>query len=149
MCREYPRGFEYEASAIFLNYECYHSATHYDPQHSLMPKFTVREMEIEYVPKKETLDDYLQEYESQSKRFEDRLNFQGFSRIKEERSTRCKQHDVGRFFLYTFDGSPKFSAKAWVEELDTYLQQHQVSENEAINVATLHFEGEAYAWWLF
>ena len=56
---------------------------------------------------------------------------------------------MGRFFLSTFDGSQKFPARACVEELDTYLQQHQVSENEAIKVAALHFEANAYAWWIF
>ena len=29
------------------------------------------------------------------------------------------------------------------------MQQHQVSEDEAIRVAVLHFEGKAYAWWMF
>ena len=59
------------------------------------------------VPKKETLGDYLQEYEAQSKEFKYHLNFQGFCKVKEERSTRSKQHGVGRYFLSTFDGSPK------------------------------------------
>ena len=111
--------------------------------------FNTREMEKGDVPKQETLGDYLQEYESQSKRFKDHLNFQGFFKIKEERSTRGKQHDVGRLFLSTFYGSAKCSARAWVEKLNTYLQQHQISEDEAIKVAALHFEGKAYAWWLF
>ena len=139
MCRESLRGFAYEASPRFLHDGCEHAATHHDSQHILMPSFTVRKMEEEDMPKKETLSDYLQEYESQSKRFKDHLKFQGFCKIKEERSTRCKQHDVGIFFLSTFDGSPKYLARAWVEELDTYLRQHQVSENEAIKVAVLHF----------
>ena len=52
------------------------------------------------------------------------------------------------FFLSTFDGSPTCSAKAWVEEFCTYLQQHLVSE-EAIRVAALHFEVKVYAWWIF
>ena len=29
------------------------------------------------------------------------------------------------------------------------MQQHQVSEKEAIKVEVLHLEGKAYAWWLF
>ena len=66
--------------------------------------FMTNEMEKGDVPKKETLGDYLQEYESQYKRFKDHLKFQGFCNIKEERSTRKKQHGVGRFFLSTFDG---------------------------------------------
>ena len=118
--------------------------------------FKESDMEEGNVPKKETLGDYLQEYESQSKRFKDHLNFQGFWKIKEDqrpsahsRSIRSKQQGAGRFFLFTFDGSPKCLARAWVKELDTYVQQHQVSEDEAIKVAALHFEGKAYAWWLF
>ena len=56
------------------------------------------------VPKRETLGDYLQEYEAQSKEFKDHLNFQRFCKIKEE--GRSKQHGVSRFFLSTFDGAP-------------------------------------------
>ena len=56
---------------------------------------------------------------------------------------------MGRFIISTFDGSPKCSARAWVEELDTYLQQHHFLENEAIKIVALHFGGKAYAWWIF
>ena len=56
---------------------------------------------------------------------------------------------MDRFLLSTFDGSPTCSARAWVEELDTFLQQHQISEDEAIRLAVLHFGGKAYAWWIF
>ena len=59
------------------------------------------------VPKKETLGEYLREYEAQSKELKDNLNFQGFYKIKEDISTKEKQQGVGRFFLSTFDGSPK------------------------------------------
>ena len=62
---------------------------------------------------------------------------------------RIKQHNNSRFLLSTFDGSPTCSARAWVEEIDFYLQHHQISENEAIKVAALHFGGKAYAWWIF
>ena len=101
------------------------------------------------MPNKETLGNYLQEYEAQSKGFKDHLKFQWFCKIKEERSTRPKQHGVGRLFLSTFDGSAKWPARAWVKDLDTYVQQNQVSEKEAIKVAVPHVEGKAYAWWLF
>ena len=83
-----------------------------------MPMFIARDMEEGYVPKEETLGDYLQEYESQSKRFRYHLNFQGFFKIKENirpsnhnRSKRCKQHDLDIFFLSTFDGSPRCTAR--------------------------------------
>ena len=110
--------------------------------------FMKKKMEKGDVPKKETLGDYFQEYEAQSKGFKDHLKFQGFCKI-EEISTRIKKNGVDRFFLSTFDGSPKCPARAWVKEMDTYVQQHQVSEKEAIKVAALHLEGKAYAWWLF
>ena len=56
---------------------------------------------------------------------------------------------MDRFLVSIFDGSPTCSARAWVEELDTFLQQHKISEDEAIRVAVLHFGGKAYAWWIF
>ena len=101
------------------------------------------------VPKKETLREYLEEYEAQSKEFKDNLNFQGFCKIKESKVTKEEQHGKGRFYLSIFDGSPKCLVRVWVEELDKFVQQHQVSEIEAIKAATLHFEGKEYAWWFF
>ena len=62
---------------------------------------------------------------------------------------RNKQHDEDRFLLYFFDGSSTYSANAWNKKLDTFLQQHQILEDEAIRVAALHLGGEVYAWWLF
>ena len=55
------------------------------------------------------------------------------------------KHTLGRFFLPTFDGSPKSIAKAWVKKLDTYFQLHQVSEEEVNRVVTLHIEGKDYS----
>ena len=122
------RRFSHEESSNYLYYGCDHSTTPSYLQCSTIHIFMASEMEKGYVPKKETLGDYLQEYESQSKRFKYHLKFQGFFNIKEDkipinhdRSTRCNHNDEGRFFLSTFDGSPKCSARAWVEELDTYL----------------------------
>ena len=40
------------------------------------------------VSKKETLREYLEEYEAQSKEFKDDLNFQGFYKIKEGKGTK-------------------------------------------------------------
>ena len=62
---------------------------------------------------------------------------------------RSKQHNDDIFLLSIFDGSPTCSARAWIEELDTFLQQHQIPEDEAIRVAALHLGGKVYAWWLF
>ena len=128
MCKESPRGFEYEENHRFLHDGCENSATQFDPQRSFMPIFTAREMEEEDAPKEETLSDYLQEYESQSWRFKEHLNFQYFFKIKEER--RPINHNKskrGRFFLPNFDGSSKCTTKDWIEQLDSYLQLHQVS----------------------
>ena len=61
---------------------CDHSATQSDLQHCSMPTFLARE-EVEWeTPKEETLGDYLQEYESQSKRFKEHLSFQEFFQLK-------------------------------------------------------------------
>ena len=59
--------------------------------------------------------------------------------------------DSSHFWILqsTFDGSPKCPVRAWVEEIDNFVQQHQFSEIEAIKVAALYFEGKAYDWWLF
>lgn len=46
-----------------------------------------------------------------------------------------------------FDGSSNSSARSWVEKLDIYFQLNQMSETEAIKVATLHLDGEAQDWW--
>ena len=146
MCIESPRGFEYESNSRFSYDECEHAATHYDAQRSYMPRFAMREMEEGGMTRRETLSDFLQEYESQTQNFRDHITFQEFCKIKVERS---RKHDMGIFLLSTFDGSPTCSARAWVEELHTYLQQHQVSEYEAIKVVVMHFGGKAYAWWIF
>ena len=57
------------------------------------------------------------------------------------------QHTLGRLFLPTFDGSPMCTAKAWVRNLDTYFQLHQVSEVEVIKVVVMHLEGKSHDWW--
>ena len=57
------------------------------------------------------------------------------------------QRTMGRFFLPSFDGSPKCTNKAWVEKLDTYFQLNRVSKMEAIKIAALHLKGELHEWW--
>ena len=37
--------------------------------------------------------------------------------------------------------------KAWVEDLYSYFQLHQVLEKEAIRVAALHLKVMAHDWW--
>ena len=36
-----------------------------------------------------------------------------------------------------------------MKELDSYFQQHHISEDEAIRFAALHFRGKAHAWCIF
>lgn len=54
---------------------------------------------------------------------------------------------VGKLNIPTFDGSSRCSAQAWVQKLDTYFKLNPMTELEAINFATLHFDGEAHEWW--
>ena len=98
------------------------------------------------MPKRGTLSGFLHEYESQNQKFRDHITFSDFCKIMVRRTN---QHYIDIFLLSIFYGSPTCSARAWVEELDTFLQQHQISEDEAIRIAALHFGGKVYAWWLF
>lgn len=89
-----------------------------------MPTFLSKKEGKGGTPKKEYLGDYLQEYESQSERFKENLSFLELYQLKEEisnsysRRRGCMQHTLGRFFLPTFDGSPKDSAKSWVRKIE-------------------------------
>ena len=107
--------------------------------------FFMREMGKEgEVIKRKNLGDFLREYESQTPAFRDHLTFRNFCKSKVKGS---QQQD--RFVLSTFGGSPTCSAKAWVEELKTMLQQHKSSKGDAIRFAALHLRGKTYAWWIF
>ena len=54
---------------------------------------------------------------------------------------------MGKLTIPSFDGSSKSSARAWVQKLDTYFQLNQMTEVDAIKLATLHLDGEAHEWW--
>jgi hypothetical protein len=54
---------------------------------------------------------------------------------------------VGKLTIPSFDGSSKYTARAWVHKLDMYYKLNQMTETEAISFATLHLEGEAHEWW--
>jgi hypothetical protein len=45
---------------------------------------------------------------------------------------------VGKLTIPSFDGSPKCTARAWVQKLDTYYKLNQMTETEAISFLTLH-----------
>ena len=101
MCIESPRGFETESNSRFSYGECEHVATRYDAQRSHMPIFSMREREEEGMTRRETLSDFLQEYESQTQNFRDHITFPEFFKIKVKRS---KQHDgVDSFYLLLID----------------------------------------------
>ena len=52
-----------------------------------------------------------------------------------------------RFLLSTFEGSLKCVAKTWVMKLEAFFLLHLVVEREAVEIATLHLEGEENVWW--
>jgi hypothetical protein len=54
---------------------------------------------------------------------------------------------VGKLTIPSFDGSSKYTARAWVQKLDTYYKLNQMTETKVIRFATLHLEGEAHEWW--
>ena len=78
MNRESPREFESEANYRLSYEECDNETTHYDAQRSNMPRFPMREIEEEEMPRRETLSDFLQEYESQTNNSRDHITFPEF-----------------------------------------------------------------------
>jgi len=52
-------------------------------------------------------------------------------------------HMSDYFAEYQAYGSSNSLEKSWVDKLDIYFQLNQMSETEAIKVATLHLDGEA------
>jgi hypothetical protein len=54
---------------------------------------------------------------------------------------------VGKLNIPTFDRSSQCSTHAWVQNLDIYFKLKSMTESEAINLSTLHLDGEAHEWW--
>ena len=111
--------FSLQESPSTSYYECEHSATKPDLQRCNMPTLLSKEGGRGGETKKETLGEYLQEYESQLERFKEHLSFPNFCQLREERrynsySRRrgCMQHILGRFSLPTFDGSLESSTQS-------------------------------------
>jgi len=100
------------------------------------------------------MGDYFAEYQAYGQDFRDVLSFRDFVQLQQDSRPRDHYHDgdthctVSRFHLPTFDGSSISSTKSWVKKPDIYFQLNQMSEIEAIKVATLHLDGEAQDWWL-
>ena len=67
--------FGSRAKSRFSHDRCEHASTHYDAQCSQMPRYTMREMKEEEMPRRETLSDFLQEYESKIDNFRDHITF--------------------------------------------------------------------------
>lgn len=57
------------------------------------------------------------------------------------------QRTIGRMYFPTFDGIANCTARACVENMDTYFQLNWMAEQEDIKMAALHLEGEAHDWW--
>ena len=91
--------------------------------------------------KRETSSDFLKEDESQALKLRKKFCFSEHCKAKVKSR---KQSD--RFTLSTFEGSPTCSAKEWLKEMDTFLQLHQIPEEEAIIIVALRLRGKAYAW---
>ena len=73
-----PKEFDSRAGPIFSHGECEHAAALHDAQHSQMPRAILRWMGGGRMPKRMTLSDLLREYESQTERFRDHIDFQEF-----------------------------------------------------------------------
>lgn len=93
-------------------------------------------------------------WESMGEDFKATLPFRDYCQLKQNEKGRYSgglsieslelQHTIGRMYFPTYDGSAKCTARAWVEKLDTYFQLNQMTEVEAIKIATLHLKGEAH-----
>lgn len=63
------------------------------------------------------------------------------------RSGKELQHKIGKLQIPSFDGK-KMTIRVWVHQLQTYLVLNpSMTEEEAINFASLHFDGDALEWW--
>lgn len=54
---------------------------------------------------------------------------------------------VSKISLPSFDGSTKCSARAWVQNLDTYFILKPMLEVYAIQFAALYLEVDTHDWW--
>jgi hypothetical protein len=98
---------------------------------------------------------YLEEYRRLGNDFQAAMSFTDFFHLKQKNrprgAKRTPNHELqktlGKVTIPNFDGSSKCSARTWVQKLDTYFQLQQMTEMEAIKLATLHLDGEAHEWW--
>ena len=76
------RRIAHEESPSSSYYVCENSSTQSNQQCCSIPTFLARGEAEGETPKEETLGDYLQEYESQSRSFREHLSFQEFCQLK-------------------------------------------------------------------
>ena len=76
-----PKRVGSRAESRFSHGECEHAATHHDAQRSQVPRSILRWMGGGRMPKIRTLNDLLQEYESQTEGFRYYTDFQDFCKI--------------------------------------------------------------------
>ena len=57
------------------------------------------------------------------------------------------QKRVGRLTIPKFDGSRDCLVRIWVQKLDTYFHLNPMIEIDAIKLAILHLDEEAFEWW--
>lgn len=83
-----------------------------------------------------TLDQFMNQKMKRSRRYDNRPH-----------APRDYQQALGKVTLAKFDGSDKYSARAWVQKLDNYLSLRPMSEEDAIKFTTLHLDEAAHEWW--
>ena len=92
------------------------------------------------------LSDYLVEYKSQPRAFQETLAFPQFIQLKEEKIP-CNKREIkgNRFLLSTFEGSS--TTRASVRKLEAFFLLHPVVEKKVVEISMLHLECEAHIWW--
>jgi hypothetical protein len=102
----------------------------------------------------DNFEQYAREYESLSAGFRRQVTLDQYCGIKfrgkpknYHRNNNELEHRAGKMEIPYFDGSPKVTAQAWVQKLDTYLQLNPMREMDAIKFSTMYLEGKAHDWW--
>ena len=158
--RETPRGFQVGEGSGTSHHMLVRDAipimASHAPTRSTMPTFLAEDTGAEAQREPEVdlgqMDAYIAEYLARGPGIRDLISFRDYvqlqcdGRPRDHHRGHRHHHDdhraASRFHLPTFDGSSNSSTKSWVEKLDIYFQLNQMSQSEAIKVATLHLEDE-------
>jgi hypothetical protein len=117
----------------------------------LLPRF------IEHQPaqqnQSEDFSTYFQEYMALRVEFQAAMSLHDYCNIKYRNRPRegprgapgqqqnaDLRRKVGKLSIPSYDGSSRYTARSWVQKLDTYLQLNPMTEVEAIKFATLHLD---------